>query len=48
MSDVRRLAADPHLVTRAQAAQDRLLHDKTDVTLWMVDFFEREYKKHFG
>jgi len=48
LSDVRRLAADPHLVTRAHAAQDRLLQEKTDVTLWMVDFFEREYKKHFG
>jgi predicted glycosyltransferase len=48
LRDVRRLAADPKLVERAHAGQARLLREKTDVTLWMVDFFEREYKKHFG
>jgi predicted glycosyltransferase len=44
---VRQLAGDPELVTRARAAQQRMLREKTDVTEWMVEFFEREYAKHF-
>jgi predicted glycosyltransferase len=44
---VRKLAGDPELVTRARAAQARMLHEKTDVTQWMVEFFEREYAKNF-
>jgi predicted glycosyltransferase len=44
---VRQLASDPELVNRARAAQARMLAEKVDVTLWMVDFFESEYKKHF-
>ena len=44
---VRQLAGDPELVTRARAAQARMLTEKVDVTLWMVDFFEREYQKYF-
>jgi predicted glycosyltransferase len=48
LRDVRRLAADPRLVERAQQARAHMLREKTDVTLWMVDFFEREYKRHFG
>ena len=48
LSEVRRLAADPNLVERSRAAQARMLSEKTDVTLWMVDFFEREYRACFG
>jgi uncharacterized protein len=47
LRDVRRLAADPELPERARRARTRLLREKTDVTLWMVDFFEREYAAHF-
>lgn len=47
LSQVRKLAADPNLVERSRAAQARMLSEKTDVTLWMVDFFEREYRRHF-
>ena len=44
---VRQLAGDPELVNRARAAQARMLAEKVDVTLWMVDFFEREYQRFF-
>jgi len=48
LAEVRRLAGDPNLVERSRAAQARMLAEKTDVTLWMVDFFEREYRACFG
>lgn len=48
LSEVRKLAADPNLPARAAASRERMLREKTDVTLWMLDFFEREYKTHFG
>jgi predicted glycosyltransferase len=47
LRDVRRLAADPALPDRARDARARMLREKTDVTLWMADFFEREYRAHF-
>lgn len=42
------LAADPELAARARAARARLLSDKVDVTAWMLEFFEREYRAHFS
>jgi predicted glycosyltransferase len=32
---------------RAADARARLLHEKADVTSWIADFFEREYRTHF-
>jgi uncharacterized protein len=43
-----RLAADPALGERARNARARLLADKADVTEWMLDFFEREFRAHFS
>jgi predicted glycosyltransferase len=43
-----RLVADPALHDNARAARARLLSDKVDVTGWMLDFFEREYRAHFS
>jgi len=43
----RSLADNPELATKAREARARLLADKIDVTGWMVDFFEREYERHF-
>ncbi len=45
---VKKLAADPKLTERARAAHAHLLREKIDVTAWMLDFFEREYERHFG
>jgi len=33
---------------RAGEARARLLAEKTDVTAWMAEFFEREHARHFG
>jgi predicted glycosyltransferase len=43
-----RLAADPSLADSARAARARLLVDKVDVTAWMLEFFEREFRAHFS
>jgi predicted glycosyltransferase len=43
-----RLAADPELSAKARAARARLLADKIDVTAWMLEFFEREFRAHFS
>jgi predicted glycosyltransferase len=42
------LVEDPELGTKAKAAHARLLADKVDVTAWMLDFFEREFRVHFS
>jgi len=42
------LFSDDAAMPRAAAARARLLAEKTDVTAWIADFFEREYGKHFG
>ena len=47
VASARRLASDPELGERARRARERLLADKVDVTAWMLDFFEREYRNHF-
>lgn len=41
------LAADPELRARSTAARERLLSEKSDVTAWMLELFEREYERHF-
>lgn len=43
-----RLVADPELGVKARSARARLLADKVDVTAWMLDFFEREFRAHFS
>jgi uncharacterized protein len=48
VSEVERLAADPELRARSQAARARLLAEKIDVTDWMLRLFESEYARHFG
>jgi len=43
-----KLFSDDGEMRRATAARARLLAEKTDVTAWIAEFFEREYEKHFG
>jgi predicted glycosyltransferase len=42
------LFSDDAAMQRATEARARLLREKTDVTAWIAEFFEREYAKHFG
>ncbi len=48
LSVVRRTLDDSQLAARVRAGRERLLADKVDHTNWMVDFFEREYARHFA
>jgi len=42
-----KLASDPDGPRRAAEARARLLREKTDVTAWIAEFFEREFALHF-
>ncbi|HWP05062.1 MAG TPA: DUF354 domain-containing protein [Polyangiaceae bacterium] len=43
-----KLFSDDSEMERATQARARLLREKTDVTAWIADFFEREFARHFG
>lgn len=45
---VRASLDDPGFRERVRAGHRRLLTDKLDVTSWLLEFFERELKLHFG
>ena len=47
VASVRELLADVTLGEHAREARQRLLRDKIDLTAWMLEFFEREYRAHF-
>jgi predicted glycosyltransferase len=47
VSVARAMAADPGLAEKAAAARKRLLADKVDVTAWMLEFFESEFRAMF-
>lgn len=47
VSEVSELLADDELNQKARAARRQLLSDKLDLTAWMLEFFESEYRTHF-
>jgi hypothetical protein len=45
LKKVEELVTDPELKKKAQLKRQKLLQDKIDVTGWMIDFIEKEYKR---